>query len=236
MKVDPVALNIPTYFSIIKQPMDFGTIQQKLNHSEYESAKDFDLDAQLVFANCYKFNPAGHPIHELGKQLQSIYDDVWQDKQSWIDKQAPPSGPTSTDTTPEVSEEEEEEEEEEPDASNEILKLQQQIAAMSKQVELITQKKKSPPAASKKAKTAAKPEKKPSKKAAPAPAAKGKVSSKPAAKGADRKIPYVTYDQKQDISNRINSLPEAKMAQALTIIRDNMPKLKVCIDTCNRIF
>ena len=98
---------------------------------------------------------------------------------------------------------------------------------MSKQVELITQKKKSPPVASKKAKSAAKPEKKSHKKAAPAPPAKAKTS-KPAAKsGAVSKAPYVTYEQKQDISNRINSLPEAKMGQALNIIRDNMPKLKV---------
>ena len=230
VKVDPVALNIPTYFNVIRQPMDFGTIQQKLNQGEYESAREFDQDAQLVFANCYKFNPAGHPIHEVGKQLQHVYDDVWQDKQAWIEKQTPPSGPTSADTTPEVSDDEEDEEEEEPDASNEILKLQQQIAAMSKQVELITQKKKSPPVASKKAKSAPKVEKKSHKKAAPAPAPKNK-SSKPVAKGVDKKPPYVTYEQKQDISNRINSLPEVKMGQALSIIRDNMPKLKVCPPT-----
>ena len=230
VKVDPVALNIPTYFSVIRQPMDFGTIQLKLNQGEYESAREFDQDAQLVFANCYKFNPAGHPIHEVGKQLQHVYDDVWQDKQAWIEKQAPPSGPTSADTTPEVSDDEEDEEEEEPDASNEILKLQQQIAAMSKQVELITQKKKSPPVASKKAKGAPKVEKKSHKKAAPAPTPKNK-SSKPVAKGVEKKPPYVTYEQKQDISNRINSLPEVKMGQALSIIRDNMPKLKVCLQT-----
>ena len=228
-KVDPVALNIPTYFNVIRQPMDFGTIQQKLNQGEYENAREFDQDAQLVFSNCFKFNPAGHPIHEVGKQLQHVYDDVWQDKQAWIEKQAPPSGPTSADTTPEVSDDEEEEEEEEPDASNEILKLQQQIAAMSKQVELITQKKKSPPVASKKAKGAPKVEKKSHKKAAQAPAPKNK--SKPLAKGVEKKPPYVTYEQKQDISNRINSLPEVKMGQALSIIRDNMPKLKVCPQT-----
>ena len=230
VKVDPVALNIPTYFNVIRQPMDFGTIQLKLNQGEYESAREFDQDSQLVFSNCYKFNPAGHPVHELGKQLQHVYDDVWQDKQAWIEKQAPPSGPTSADTTPEVSDDEEDEEEEEPDASNEILKLQQQIAAMSKQVELITQKKKSPPVASKKAKGAPKVEKKSHKKAAPAPAPKNK--SKPVAKGVEKKPPYVTYEQKQDISNRINSLPEVKMGQALGIIRDNMPKLKVCPRIC----
>ena len=226
--VDPVGLQIPTYLAIVKQPMDFGTIQNQLTQGEYENFKEFDQDARLVFANCYKFNPVGHPVHSLGKELEDIYSGVLRYKDSWIDRHAPASGPTSAGTTPEPSDDEEEEEEEEPD-QNEILKLQQQIAAMSKQVELITQKKKSPPTASKKAKNAGKPEKKIQKKAAPPPS-KTKSSARPSAKGgasSSTKPPFVTYEQKQDISNRINSLPEVKMGQALNIIRDNMPKLKV---------
>ena len=224
-KVDPVALNIPNYFNIIKNPMDLGLMQQKLDHGEYENAKEFDLDGRLVFANCFKFNPPNSYVNEAGKSLEDVYNRVWKDKQSWIEKQTPASGPTSAGTSPEGTDDEEEEEDDEDERQNEILKLQQQIAAMSKQVELITQKKKTPPVASKKTKNAAKPEKKGNKKAAPAASSKSK-SSKPAAK-APSKAPYVTYEQKQDISNRINSLPEAKMGQALGIIRENMPKLKV---------
>lgn len=226
--VDTIALNIPTYFNVVKRPMDFGTMQTKLTHGEYENAKEFDLDARLVFANCFKFNPAGNIVHLWGKELEDIYKGLWQEKNAWVDKHTPASGPTSAGTTPEPSDHEEDEEEEEEPEQNEIIKLQQQIAAMSKQVELITQKKKSPPAASKKAKTAAKPDKKSHKKAAPPPPSKSKSSARPSAKGgASTKPPYVTYEQKQDISNRINSLPEVKMGQALNIIRDNMPKLKV---------
>ena len=227
--VDPVGLQIPTYLAIVKQPMDFGTIQNQLTQGEYESFKEFDQDARLVFANCYKFNPVGHPVHSLGKELEDIYNGVLRYKDSWIDRHGPASGPTSAGTTPEPSDDEEDEEEDEPE-QNEILKLQQQIAAMSKQVELITQKKKSPPTASKKTKNAAKPEKKTQKKAAAAPPSKSKSSAKASAKGgasSSTKPPFVTYEQKQDISNRINSLPEVKMGQALNIIRDNMPKLKV---------
>ena len=34
--VDPVALNIPTYTEIIKQPMDLGTMEQKLKSGQYD--------------------------------------------------------------------------------------------------------------------------------------------------------------------------------------------------------
>ena len=87
---------------------------------------------------------------------------------------------------------------------------------------MIQKKKKSPPVTSKKATKAAKPTKK-EKKAAPAAPAK---ADKKAPKAKKEKIPYVTYEQKQDISERINMLPDQKMATALGIIRSGMPTLE----------
>lgn len=228
--VDPVALNIPTYHSIVRKPMDFGTMKQKLDRGEYENAKDFEADARLVFQNCYKFNPPGDIIHNTGKDFEKVFDAEWAKKREWLENNTPTSGPQSPGTSPdpveseEEEEEEEEEEDEEEDQSVELLKLQQHITALSKQVEAIQQKKKkSPPAQTKKSKS--KPAKKESKKAAPAAPAKAEKKAAPKAK--KEKVPYVTYEQKQDISMRINSLSESKMATALKIIRDNMPNLKV---------
>ena len=222
--VDPVALNIPTYHSIIKKPMDFGTMKTKLDHGEYENAKEFEADARQVFQNCYRFNPQSDPINHTGHQFEGVFDSEWTKKRDWIEANTPGSGPQSAGSSePEDSDEEEEEEDEEEEEQTQLSKLQQQIAAMSRQVELI-QKKKSPPVSSKKATKGAKPARKDTKKnAAPAKAEK-KAASKPAKK---EKTPYVTYEQKQDISNRINSLSETKMATALRIIRDNMPNLQV---------
>ena len=53
--MDTVALNIPNYNEIVKQPMDLGTIQSKLANNEYENADDFEKDVRLVFKNCYLF-------------------------------------------------------------------------------------------------------------------------------------------------------------------------------------
>lgn len=222
--VDPVALNIPDYHKIIKRPMDLGTIGTKLSNGEYENAKEFEADVRLVFTNCYKFNPQDHPVHQAGKTLEGAFDNTMAKKNSWIENNVPLSGPTSPGSSPEASDDDADDEEDEDEQSSlEIRKLQEQIAAMSKQVELITQKKKSPPAVNKKStKAAVKPEKKP-KKAAPVLQPKAKST----AKSASKKARYVSYEEKQDISNRINDLSEQKMAQALNIIRNNMPGLKV---------
>ena len=221
--VDPVALNIPTYYSVVKKPMDFGTIRTKLDQGEYENAKEFENDVKLVFQNCYKFNPSNDPIHQSGKSLEAIFDSEFSKKRDYVEANTPGSGPQSVGSSEAEDSDDEEEDDEEEEEQTQLQLLQKQIREMSKQVELIQKKKASPPVSNKKAAKGAKPMRKDSKKIAPAKAEK-KVSSKPAKK---EKAPYVTYEQKQDISNRINSLSESKMATALKIIRDNMPNLKV---------
>ena len=37
-KQDPVKLNLPTYFDVIKQPMDYGKISTRLSNSECGAA------------------------------------------------------------------------------------------------------------------------------------------------------------------------------------------------------
>jgi len=61
--VDPLALNIPHYTSIISNPMDLGTIRKKLEDFKYTSLKDFVLDIELVFTNALKFNPPESEFH-----------------------------------------------------------------------------------------------------------------------------------------------------------------------------
>lgn len=224
--VDPVALNIPHYHKLIKNPMDLGTVDSKLNHGQYENAKEFEADLRLIFLNCYKFNPSSDPVHGMGKSLEAVLDEKWAEKAKWIEANTPGSGPQSPGSTPEPDDDEDEEEDEDEDEEEEqsqLSKLQQQIAAMSRQVELITQKKNPPPVPAKKAKGGKPNPKKDGKKTAAA--APAKTEKKPTKAS---KKPYVTYEQKQDISNRINSLSETRMATALKIIRDNMPSLKVC--------
>lgn len=77
--VDPVALNIPDYYKIVKHPMDMSTIQGKLNNV-YNTADEFESDIRQMFRNCYKFNPVGTPVYNMGKRLEAVFDKKWQEK------------------------------------------------------------------------------------------------------------------------------------------------------------
>lgn len=54
--VNPDTDNCPEYFNIVKQPMDLGTILNKIYLDIYKNSKDFWIDIGLVWKNCLKFN------------------------------------------------------------------------------------------------------------------------------------------------------------------------------------
>eukprot|EP01031_Cornospumella_fuschlensis_P031386 gene31386-37937_t len=74
MPVDPVALNIPAYFVVIKNPMDLGTVREKLRSNKYGSILAFAMDVRLVFQNAMLFNPVGHVIHDYAKLLLAEFE------------------------------------------------------------------------------------------------------------------------------------------------------------------
>ncbi|KAL3930167.1 MAG: hypothetical protein SGBAC_011880, partial [Bacillariaceae sp.] len=77
--VDPVALNIPNYFTIVKHPMDVTTLSEKLEDGHYSSVPPgqssvksptarmlngpFRKDVERIFDNAMAFNPPDDWIH-----------------------------------------------------------------------------------------------------------------------------------------------------------------------------
>ena len=230
--VDPVALNIPTYHKVIKKPMDLGTIGSKLEMGQYGDAKEFETDFRLVLGNCFKFNPPDHNIHILGKDLEHHFNEQWKRKKEWLDDNVPVSEPQSPASSHDEDGDDDDDEEEDDlehsvveERNLQINEIQKQIQGLSKVLESMqkTGTKVSPPVSSKKTKA-----KKGDKEKKKVP----KKGEKKDGKKPSKKLTFVTYEQKQEISNRINTLPEAKMQTALNIIRDNMPNLKVRSEHC----
>ena len=54
--VDPVAMGIPDYPDIVKNPMDFSTIQQNIESHVLQTREDFAAAVRLVFSNALLYN------------------------------------------------------------------------------------------------------------------------------------------------------------------------------------
>ena len=74
--VDPVALNIPTYFDVIERPMDLGTMDTKLKAQEYSSLAAYIADFEQIVANVRKFNGDDHSITRSGLALKARFDNL----------------------------------------------------------------------------------------------------------------------------------------------------------------
>jgi len=71
--VDPVKLNLPDYFNIIKHPMDLGTIKKRLETNFYCSAKECIQDFNQMFTNCYIYNKPGEDIVLMAQTLEKVF-------------------------------------------------------------------------------------------------------------------------------------------------------------------
>ncbi|XP_043807016.1 transcription factor GTE8 isoform X2 [Manihot esculenta] len=76
--VDVVKLNIPDYFTIIKHPMDLGTIKRKMVSGVYSSPLEFLTDVRLAFNNAKEYNPKGHDVHIMADTLGKFFEVRWK--------------------------------------------------------------------------------------------------------------------------------------------------------------
>ncbi|TLD13998.1 uncharacterized protein PgNI_04476 [Pyricularia grisea] len=86
--VDETRDGAPGYYSIIKKPMDLGTMTAKLQEGKYRSAADFKADFDLMLNNCFTFNPAGTDVHALARNLEAYFQDKWAGIDAYVAKHA----------------------------------------------------------------------------------------------------------------------------------------------------
>ena len=59
MTVIKIAYGLLDYPTIVKTPMDLGTVQTKLNNGQYLYVEDMIDDIQLIWDNCKLYNSPG---------------------------------------------------------------------------------------------------------------------------------------------------------------------------------
>jgi len=248
--VDPVALNIPNYFTIIKNPMDLSTVGKKLQSGAYQKAKEFEADIRLILSNCYKFNPPGNPVREMGKQMESLFNEKWSHKDQWIAEHAPVALSPSSSAGSDEEESEDDGEPEQPAHSNASTALSARLIEEQTKLIALIQAKKPDPALiqmqeemvaivqskieqdnAKNALSA----KKASKKLKPPKAAKKPVSAKrstasaPSKKSSNSRPRYLGTLEKETISAGLASLPDDVSASVLAMIKADKPDVDVSV-------
>ncbi|KAL0306815.1 UNVERIFIED_CONTAM: Transcription factor GTE4 [Sesamum radiatum] len=75
--VDAVGLGLHDYFEIIRNPMDLGTVKDRLTQNWYKSPLEFAEDVRLTFRNAMTYNPKEQDVYVMAEQLSKVFEDKW---------------------------------------------------------------------------------------------------------------------------------------------------------------
>lgn len=80
----PVSRSLaPDYYDVIKYPMSWTEIDEKLDQNRYLELSDFQHNVYLVLNNAMTYNPPDHPYHKLAarikKSAEGIFASLTQD-------------------------------------------------------------------------------------------------------------------------------------------------------------
>ncbi|XP_064170613.1 transcription activator BRG1-like isoform X1 [Anguilla rostrata] len=119
----PSRKELPEYYELIRKPVDFRKIKERIRSHKYRSLNDLEKDVMLLCQNAQTFNLEGSLIYEDSIVLQSVFTSVRQK----IEKEE--------DTEGDDSEEEEEEADEGSESESRSVKVKIKLGRKEKGLE-----------------------------------------------------------------------------------------------------
>merc|ERR1712179_751549 len=151
--VDADLLGLSDYHEIIKNPMDLGTVKNKMDQEnkngaefanandnkmdnrEYKNGAEFANDVRTIFTNCYKYNPPDHDVVAMARKLQ----DVFEMRYAKVPEDEPFEIQQGTDSSESGSESESETDDSEDERERKLLQLQDQLKQVQDQMKLLVE-------------------------------------------------------------------------------------------------
>ncbi|GKY92630.1 hypothetical protein MPSEU_000233100 [Mayamaea pseudoterrestris] len=75
--VDPVALGLPDYFDVVKNPMHLDLVRKKLDSAIYADLESFARDTKLVFENAILYNGEESEVGALARSLLTKFEQLY---------------------------------------------------------------------------------------------------------------------------------------------------------------
>ncbi|KAJ2449749.1 hypothetical protein EV183_004716 [Coemansia sp. RSA 2336] len=98
------ASEAPDYFEIIKQPMDFGTMRDRLAAGQYADIESFERDLMLVVQNCMTYNKPATYYFQLAARIKRHIARLMSDAREQLSRLPidPGTGCLMVDLSPEI--------------------------------------------------------------------------------------------------------------------------------------
>ena len=80
--VDPISLQIPDYFEIIKEPMDLSTVERNLKGNLYNTLNEFTADVRKIWTNSFNYNGPETQIHQMTVEISTYFEKLLQESET----------------------------------------------------------------------------------------------------------------------------------------------------------
>lgn len=74
---------VPDYYTVIKDPMDLSTMEERLTQDSYNSPKELVRDMKLIFSNCRKYNDATTVYNKCAVKLEKYMWSLVREVPEW---------------------------------------------------------------------------------------------------------------------------------------------------------
>jgi len=76
--VDPEAWGLSDYFQVIKRPMDYSTVDKKLDGGGYGNLSEFEEDVRLIYSNARLYNSPGTSVHDIATTTLELFEKEYE--------------------------------------------------------------------------------------------------------------------------------------------------------------
>lgn len=77
--VDVEGLGLEDYYDIVTEPMDLGTVEQKLRNHEYTSVNGFAADVKKIWNNAFRYNAKGSEIYKMTNEMSNAFEKMFKE-------------------------------------------------------------------------------------------------------------------------------------------------------------
>ena len=81
----------PDYHDLIKKPMDFSTIRNKINKFIYVDPAEIVQDVRQIFTNCIEYNKRTTQEFKAGASMSKLFEKKLKDMESEVVSNGPAS-------------------------------------------------------------------------------------------------------------------------------------------------
>jgi len=204
--VDPVLY--PDYYEVVHDPLDFGTVKKRMDAGEYEDPDEFATEVRRVWNNAFLYNQQGTEVHRMASDLQRIFEDKFREL---------PTCASDFAATSEMKKMQKQmvDMRKQLEIQNKLMQQQQQLQAMQQQMTMGVQQSVAPRAGA--AKSRAKPP--------PGQFPLVPMAPEQTALVAVDETRDMTFEEKAEMSTRINKLSSNNLSKVVQIIKSSMPSL-----------